>query len=799
MKVSENWLREWVNPNISTEELVAQITMAGLEVDGVEPAAGSFSNVVVGKIAQIEQHPDADKLRVCQVEGGEQELTQVVCGAANARVGIKIPFAMVGAVLPGDFKIKKAKLRGVESFGMLCGASELGMEDKIDGLMELADDAPVGADVREYLKLDDQLIDVDLTPNRGDCLSALGVAREVAVLNKLPLTMPNLQAVAASTDTTMAVELKAQEDCPSYACRVIENIDINAPTPLWMAERLRRGGVRSIDAVVDVTNYVLLEFGQPMHAFDADKLSGNIVVRKAATKEKLTLLDDQELELNDSDLVIADSEKALALAGIMGGAQSAVGADTKNIVLESAFFTPEKIAGRARSYGLHTDSSHRFERGVDGTQQVRAIERATELLLDIVGGQAGPVVEKTATKQSLKVVTLSAKRLEQVLGMCFELSDVTEMFERLGFEVNANAEGWECVIPSWRFDIAIEADLIEEVARVYGYNNLPTRQLYVPVNFVPRKEAQTPLQRVQQHLLSRDYQEAITYSFIDTSQQQWFCDETPVAVQNPISSDMSVMRTSLLPGLIQAMQHNNKRQISRVRLFETGLQFHQKADVVEQKQYLAGIATGTAKAEGWTGDDRSVDFYDVKGDIESLLLACGHTLQSLNFSACERKGLHPGQSAAITIAGEEVGFIGLLHPQLTKSLNITGNTLVFELSLDAVCMANVCQFKALSKYPQVRRDLAIVIKDSVNAADIEQSIIHTAAEFAKANKADNLLQRCNVFDVYKGASVEEGHKSLALGLFFQHIERSLQDEEVQQLVDAIVAQLVDNFGAILRN
>ena len=483
MKISEQWLRQWVNPDLTTEALVEQLTMAGLEVDAVEPVAGEFSGVVIAEIVAIEPHPDADKLRVCQVACGDDDNVQVVCGAPNARIGLKAPFAKVGAVLstkaPRDFKIKKAKLRGAESFGMLCGASELGMEDSVDGLMELASDAPVGDDVRDYLGLDDQLLDIDLTPNRGDCLSVLGLAREVGVLNQLDITLPDINTVTVSSDKVCTVNVAATDDCPRYVGRVIEAVDMSQATPVWMVEKLRRSGIRSIDAVVDVTNYVLLELGQPMHAFDLDTLNGSINVRFAERNEKITLLDGQELTLKTDSLVIADEKQALALAGIMGGKDSGVSMDTKNIMLEAAFFTPEKIAGRARHYGLHTDSSHRFERGVDSFQQERAIERATALLLDIVGGRVGPLTIVDHSSNNVKTVTLTAKRLQQVLGLAITADSVTEMLQRLGLGVDASAEGWVCTVPTYRFDIAIEADLIEEVARIYGYNNLPTRSLSV--------------------------------------------------------------------------------------------------------------------------------------------------------------------------------------------------------------------------------------------------------------------------------------------------------------------------------
>lgn len=797
MKFSEQWLREWVNPEADIDAIAQQITMAGLEVDAIEPVAGQFSDILVAEIISIEQHPDADKLRVCQVAFGGEETAQVVCGAPNARQGLKAPFAKVGAVLPGDFKIKKAKLRGVPSMGMLCGASELGMEDIIDGLMELPSDAPVGRCLRDYLSLNDSVVEVDLTPNRGDCLSLLGLAREVAVLNKLPLTLPKIPEVPAQTSSQMAVDLQALDDCPRYVSRIIEGIDITKPTPLWMVEKLRRSGIRSIDAVVDVTNYVLLELGQPMHAFDKSQLNGSIVVRKAAAKEKLVLLDEQELSLDESCLVIADEQKALALAGIMGGKDSGVNEQTTDIVLESAFFAPEKIAGRARSFGLHTDSSHRFERGVDNQGQERAIERATALLLEIVGGKPGPVSVSGKKTLTAPVVSLPEHRVKQVLGLEVKPEEITDILNRLGITTEFRGDQWQCQVPSYRFDISIEADLIEEIARVYGYNRLPVRQLQVPVNFVKRQEAQTPLQQLKQHLVSRDYQEAITYSFIDAGLQALFSNETPIAVSNPISQDMAVMRDSLLPGLVKAMQHNQKRQASRVRLFESGLSFKLNADgSFLQQPYLAGLITGAKANELWANNTAAVDFYDVKGDVESLLQVAGHNGNTVHFEKAERQGLHPGQCAEVFINGLSLGYVGALHPELLKSQGISGQVFVFELSLSLLTVGNVSQFKALSKFPQVRRDIAIVVDNQCQASDITHVI---KQQIAQQKDVANSLLDCSVFDVYTGDNIGEGKKSLALALNFQHTDKSLTDEEIQPLMAEVVEALTQQLGAQLRN
>lgn len=787
MKISEQWLRDWVNPSLSTDELVAQITMAGLEVESVTHVAGVFNGVVIAEIVKVEQHPDADKLRVCQVNIQQENTVQVVCGAANARVGIKVPFAQVGAELPNGLAIKQAKLRGIESFGMLCGASELGMEDNIDGLMELSLDAPIGIDIRKYLQLDDKVLEVDLTPNRGDCLSVMGLSREIATLNKLAVNLPDFVAVAAQIDDVFPIQLEAALDCPRYAGRVIRAIDIKAPTPLWMTERLRRSGIRSIDAVVDVTNYVMLELGQPMHAFDLAQLDKKIIVRKSLVDETLTLLDGQELSVKPDSLVIADNSKVLALAGIMGGKQSGVNEDTQDIVLEAAFFAQLPIAGKARSYGLHTDSSHRFERGVDHGQQVRAIERATALLLDITGGKPGPVYVASNDVDLNRKTSLSKKRLEQVLGLPLAEALVTDIFTRLGIQSSFVDDTWYCDVPSYRFDITIEADLIEEVARIYGYNNLPTRSLRVPVSFKARSESTTNLQRVKHQLLALGYQEAITYSFIEPKLQALFSNETPIAVQNPISTDMSVMRTSLLPGLVSALVHNANRQQNRIRLFETGLQFHQVGTEIVQKKFIAGLIYGARDQESWANAAAVVDFYDIKGDVESILASC--LKRNISFIMTQHTALHPGQSATLVENGEEIGIVGALHPEVIKKLGISGSIYVFELSLEGLLEGNVPKFKALSKFPQVRRDLALLVDQTVLCQQI--------VDIAKAN-AGEWQQSCVVFDVYSGQGVESGKKSVAVGLTFQHSERNLQDEEIQVIMENIVKSLDVNLGAVLR-
>ena len=622
MKFSEKWLRQWVDIDASTQQLVDKLTMAGLEVDGVEPVAGDFSGVVVAEIVGCEQHPDADKLRVTQVSTG-QETFQVVCGAPNARVGIKVPFATVGAVLPGNFKIKKARLRGVESFGMLCAEQELGISDAADGLRELAQDAPVGEDVRAYLQLDDKIIDVDLTPNRGDCLSMIGLGREVSANFLTDINEQPVAEVAPVINDTFKVYIDAPEGCPRYVGRVIRNVDVSRPTPLWLTERLRRAGIRSIDPVVDVTNYVMLELGQPMHGFDLDTLAGAIHVRMATPAESLTLLDGQHITLSEKTLVIADEHKALAIAGVMGGEGSGVSATTRNVFLESAFFDPITIAGKARSYGLHTDSSHRFERGVDHQLQKKAIERATALIMDICGGEPGPVSEvaSEAHLPTQREVTLRSDKVTALLGMAIDDHHIEALLTRLGLGLSKQADGrWQVSVPSWRFDIAIEEDLVEELGRIYGYNNLPQSTPAALLKMKQVDEAQVSESSIRRVLTSRGYQEAICFSFYAPELHKQFDPvREPVALANPIASDLSVMRTSLLPGLVKTAQYNLNRQQSRVRLFETGLTFVKEGDELRQEPMLAALVTGSRQPESWLGKPEPVDFFDLKGILRRCL------------------------------------------------------------------------------------------------------------------------------------------------------------------------------------
>ena len=793
MKFSENWLREWVNPAIGTDELASQITMAGLEVDEICAVAEEFSGVVVGQILSAEKHPNADKLKVCQVTDGTENF-QVVCGAPNAREGIKIPFAKVGAVLGPDFKIKKAKLRQVESFGMLCAASELGLSDDSDGLLELAESAPVGSDFREYLDLNDTIIDVDLTPNRSDCLSIHGLAREVGVLNQTDLTPIDVAPAAVDIQDTFAVDVQAADACPRYLGRVIKGVNVKAESPLWLTEKLRRSGIRSIDPIVDITNYVMLELGQPMHAFDLDQLSESIVVRMAGEGEQLTLLDGQEISLRADTLVIADKARPLAIAGIMGGEGSGVSLETTNVFLESAFFAPISLAGKARSYGLHTDSSHRFERGVDAQLQNKAIERATALIVEIAGGQVAPITEQVSQDDLPKAneVTLRRAKLDQYLAVSIDKEQVTDILTRLDLDmVEVTDEQWVTRAPSHRFDIAIEADLIEEVARIYGYENIPANMPTAAVNFTPVAEAQTSIQSMRATLVAQGYQEAITYSFIDKeSSLQFVPDVEPVPLENPISAEMGVMRPSLIPGLMKAYLHNQNRQQSRVRLFETGRRFIGSVDALDeldQQERLAGLIAGSRETEAWYHNSDKVDFYDVKSHIEALF-----ALNDGDMPTYERADvvyLHPGRSAKVMIAGQEVGVFGELHPQFAKTLGCNQSVYLFDINLDAVLTGKLPVYKVISKFPEVRRDFALLADRETPVASLQNIIEDHAGEAFK---------EVSVFDVYQGQGIDDTKKSVALGLTWQHPSHTLSDEEINKSVEQILAALEGQLGVVVR-
>ena len=788
MIISEQWLRTWVSPQVTTDALSHKLTMIGLEVDSIAGAAETFSGVVVAQIIAAEQHPDADKLRVCTVNAGD-ETVQIVCGAPNARAGLIAPLAKVGAVLPGDFKIKKAKLRGVESQGMLCAGAELTISEDNDGLMELPADAPIGADIREYLSLDDQVIELGLTPNRADCLSVRGIARDVAVAFDETLNETAIAPVESTIADTFPVAIEATAKCPRYLGRVMKNVDLSRPTPDYMRERLERAGLRSIDAAVDVTNYVLLELGQPLHAFDLDQLNGGIVVRECKPDEVLTLLDGTEQALEPGTLVIADHTQPLALAGIMGGADSGVSESTTNLFLESAFFIPELMAGRARSYGLHTDASHRYERGVDFQLQREAMERATQLFIDAVGGEAGPVTEvvSDADLPVNEAVLLREAQIEKLLGIKIDRVEVERILEGLGFWVVGHKQGWLCTAPSWRFDMGLEVDLIEELARLIGFDAIPSQPIKASLIPVGVPETRRALRMAKNELVARGYFEAVTFSFVAPEVQSYFDPElSPIALKNPISADLAVMRTSLIPGLLKAIAHNASRQQSRVKLFETGLKF-MSGEGTEQIPMVAIAVSGLRDLEGWSTDKTAADFFDVKGTLEGLLANLG---DRLTFEASVFPGLHDGQSAAILVDGKCVGRIGAVHPSVRKAMGIPANTVVAEVLQSVVNEVAMPAYDDISKYPETRRDLALVADKSAASAEVLSTI---------RKAAGSLLTKLDLFDVYEGAGLAEGKKSLAIGLTFQDQSRTLDESEVSSAVDQVLDSLKEKLGIELRS
>jgi phenylalanyl-tRNA synthetase beta chain len=819
MRFSEAWLREWVNPPVNTQQLAAQFSMAGLEVDAVLAAAPAFSGVIIGLVQQIVPHPDAAKLRICSVDLGDAALLQIICGAANVAAGMRVAVATIGAVLPNEFKIKKAKLRGVESFGMICSVAELGLAETSNGIWVLPPDAPLGADVRTWLALDDHCLEVDLTPDRGDCLSIAGLAREIAVINRVPLNAPALPAVLPTCDAQMPVHLAASAACPRYLCRVLRNIDSTATTPLWLQERLRRSGLRAISPVVDVTNYVLLELGQPLHGFDLAQLTGGIQVRLAQDGEQLALLNGDTVTLRADTLVIADKAQVLALAGIMGGSASAVSSATCDILLESAFFTPQAISGKARSYGLHTDSSHRFERGVDPQLQRCALERATQLLRDIVGGEIGPVVEMSAEAElpTPPVLHLREQRLAQVLGLKLPAATCVDILERLGMQVTAIADGWQVTPPSARFDLVHEVDLIADIGRIYGYEQIPVSHASAVVVTAAPPEAGFHLERAQLALVARGFHEVITYSFISPELQALVEPEAEtLRLANPISAELAVMRTSLWPGLLNAARYNHSRQLERVRIFEAGLRFRFDAVGLQQEPMLAGLVSGSALPEQWGQPARPVDFYDLKAEVEAVLalnnppsppLPKGGETEALNnppsppvpkggaaehfrFVAAEHPALHPGQTARIERDGLALGWLGMVHPALATQLDLKGDVFVFELELTPLRSGTLPRYAPISRFPSIRRDLALSVARETTYATVANCVREAAGE---------TLREVILFDVYTGQNVDSGRKSLALGLILQSYSQTLTDDLIEVAVGRIVERLASELDARLRD
>jgi phenylalanyl-tRNA synthetase beta chain len=791
MKFPESWLREFVNPAVASDELYRRLTMAGLEVEAVEPLGAGLDGVVVGEIVACEQHPNADKLRVCKVAAGKSEPLQIVCGAPNARVGLKAPLAMIGATLPNGIEIKKAALRSVESNGMLCSAKELGIDADASGLMELPADAPVGKPLAEYLGLPDARIELKLTPNRPDCLSLLGLAYDVAALFGTNVNAAKVEPVAAATTTTRDVKLQAGADCPRFCGRMIEGIDAHAPTPFWLAERLRRSGLRPISLLVDVTNYVMLELGQPMHAFDTAKLGGAIGVRHARAGEKLKLLDEREVTLDSEFLVVTDNDKPVALGGVMGGYDTRITADTRDVFLEAAHWRPAAIMGRSRKLGMHTDAAHRFERGIDPELPRIAIERATRLILDAAGGKPGPVIEATLPEHLPKSATVKLRRtrLARVLGLHVDDAEVARILSALGMHVDAIADGWQVTPPSRRFDIEIEEDLIEEVVRVYGYERVPTRAPSGELRLNLRPEAELAPARLRAQLAARDYREAICYSFVANELlEHWSLSDGAVPLANPLSADLAIMRTSLLPGLVQAIRYNLHRQQPRVRLFETGLVFNNASSELQQVPRIAAVACGRAAAESWAVDKRELDFYDIKADIESVLMLAGGR-SNVEFQAAAVPWLHPGRSAEIRLDNQFAGWVGALHPRLLKALDLPHDVYVFEGDLRLIGAGAVPRAQPLSQFPSSRRDIAVMVPEAIAYAQVEASARSALGQ---------VLRQVFVFDQYSGGNLGSGVKSLAIGLILQDDYRTLTDADADDCVARAVAALERDCQARLR-
>jgi len=791
MKLSEKWLREWVSPKMDTKALAHRMTMAGLEVGSIEPVAPNLDHVVVGKIESLAPHPSADTLRLCRVNVGGRQVLDIVCGAPNAAEGMKAPVALVGATLPNGQKIQNATIRGAPSAGMLCSAKELGLSDADSGLLVLDDSAKAGSPLSKLLELDDVSLEVELTPNRGDCLSVAGLARELAAITATALKPQRIKAVQPQHRQQWNIQLAAKRECPRYVGRVVRGINPKAVTPLWMQEKLRRSGLRSIHPIVDITNYVMLELGQPMHAFDLSRIRGSIRVRLAQKNESLQLLDGNTIRLLPGSLLIADDQQPLALAGIMGGFNSAVTDQTMDLFLESAWFRPEIISLRAREYGLQTESSYRFERGVDPGLTRSAMERATELLVSVVGGKPGPVIEKIQKNLLPRPprVPLRLPRVQRMLGADISAKAIENFLKRLGMKIAKTSKQWSVVPPSYRFDINREVDLIEEIARLYGYDHLPSRRPVITMMTDPIPEADVGRVRLRSALIDRDYQEVITYSFIEQDIQSLIDpQQTPARLANPISADMAVMRTSLWPGLLQTIRYNHNRQQTRVRVFEEGAVFVAKGPTFQQVPMLAGAVTGTAFAEQWGMPSRPVDFHDVKADVVAVLSLSGLD-HLVKFIPNQHPVLHPGQSAEILLDGTRIGLIGVVHPIAQNRLGLDHPAVVFELEMTALRRGKIPVFQEFSRFPSIRRDLAILVDETTSAETVLDCVRGVAGA---------LLVNLELFDEYRGKGIDSGRKSLALGLTFQDSSRTLNEEDVEQYMTRVVTALKTQLGALPR-
>jgi phenylalanyl-tRNA synthetase beta chain len=792
MKFSENWLRTFVNPPLSTRHLADVLTMAGLEVESIESAAPPFTRVVVAEVLSVRKHPDADMLQVCEVNAGlvdGAKPRQIVCGAANVRPGAKVPCALPGAQLPGMI-IRETRIRGIESAGMLCSARELGLEESLPGLLLLPVNAPVGKDFREYYELEDELITLKLTPNRGDCLSLTGVAREVAAITSENIKPIEVSPVAVQINEALAVKVNEPSACPLYCGRVVRSVSLDISTPQWMARRLERSGLRTINALVDITNYVMLETGQPLHAFDLAKVSGgpsgSICVRYARSGEDIQLLNGENLMLQPDLLVIADAVKPLALAGIMGGLESGVTAASSDVFLESAFFSPAVVAGKSFSLGFSSDSAHRFERGVDFGATRNAMERATRLIMEICGGKAGPITEIRGELPRRDSIRLRLSRTLRVLGIGLDKVKVGELLHRLQFDFSVSGDVFHVTPPTYRFDLAIEEDLIEELARIYGYNNIPAAAPYARYNMLPAPETQQSASQLRQIMIGRDYQEVINYAFVDTSwESELGINDMPVGLKNPLSNQFAVMRSNLLGGLLSNLQFNLNRKQSRVRLFEIGGCFRSSGDIYIQQEKLGGLCYGDAEPEQWGMPAREVDFYDAKGDVEALFWP-----RQVRTRAVFHPVLHPGKSAEIEVDDKIAGLLGELHPILQQKLGLAKPTVLFEIDMDVLLRRALPKASEISKYPPIRRDIAVIVAKSVSAQGVLDCMDMERA---------SIISEISLFDVYYGKGVESDKKSLAFRILLQHTEKTLTDAEADHAIARLINVLENQFGARLRN
>ncbi len=803
MKFPESWLREHVKIDASREELAARLTAIGLEVEDVQPIGAELEGVVVAQIISCARHPDAERLHVCQVDAGTGAPLQIVCGAPNARAGLKAPLAMAGAKLPGGMAISAAKLRGVESNGMLCSAKELAIDPDASGLLELPGDAPVGALLASYLGLPDASFELKLTPNRADCFSIRGVAFDAAAALGTQVEPMQIAEAAVTSKSAIDVQLQAGADCPRYCGRVIEGLDASARSPLWLTEKLKRAGLRPISPLVDIGHFVMLELGQPMHAFDADTLRGSIGVRRARAGETVKTLDERDCALTPDFLVVTDVDRPVALAGVMGGFDTRVTDTTTRVFLESAHFAPAAIIGRSRKLGLHTDASHRFERGVDPELPRYALERATELVLRVMGGKAGPITEAVLPEHLPQPATVRLRRarLARVLGLQVPDAEVERILRALGMQASADAEGWQVRAPTRRFDIAIEEDLIEEIARIHGYDAIP---VHVPAGaFALAVPTETRVDDavLRRQLAARDFVEALNYAFVDAGLlQAWGVGGGVVALANPLSSELGVMRTALLPGLVEALKRNRARQLDRVRLFEIGNVFQASdVDAAPARQgdatpapretlRIAAVASGAARAEQWSGKSADADFYDMKAQVESLLALSNATQVEFRADAQTPFG-HPGRSASVWRDGTRIGWVGHLHPRLLKALDVEGEIVAFELDVEPLARRAVARAGELSRYPSVRRDLALVVPEATTWDALRSSLFSALTD---------RLRDVVVFDQYRGPGLEKGSKSLAMGLILQEVSRTLTDADADQAVAQALAAVARDCNATLR-